>query len=216
LRNIPQEEFSKYAKYINNNTAYVIVHPFYYQFFRKSRAKKISPEIHKFMLLQVNNEKNFFSYAIQNQKLVILVMPGNSFSNDYIEFMNDLTRGNDSIIYVSSKNKNSGNIIKEDLEHLNSFFQKLEINDVMIGGGYVGRCQEKFYSIISKTLGQENVAIVPEVSTFSPYDLTLATVKMFLTSEGLININAVNHYIKHSDNKIIENNMNLKNMKFYE
>jgi hypothetical protein len=54
---------------------------------------------------------------------------------------------------------------------------------VLIGGGYIGRCQREFYTQLKSYLGQGSmpIFIVPEYSTISPDDISDSEARYIVT-----------------------------------
>lgn len=99
LDQIPEDKFGDYKKYVNNGSAYVIVHPSYYVFFHNYGSKKVVVErpnwdfsknivdifienypagksnILKKMKESERRERDFIKKASSRGRLVILVLP---------------------------------------------------------------------------------------------------------------------------------------------
>lgn len=100
LNEIPEEKFIEYKKYVNNGTAYAIVHPSYYVFFHNydKKAKVViersrgdysknivdmfiddyaagNSKIIKYMKDMERRERDFLKKASSRERLVILVLP---------------------------------------------------------------------------------------------------------------------------------------------
>src|SRR3990172_2292360 len=108
LNDIPEKSFVEYKKYVQNGTAYVIVHPAYYIFFHDYNDNKLVIERRSGNLLKnivdvfiedypvgnnqmlqkmregQNKEKDFLRKAVSQKGLVILVLPPNYINHhDY-------------------------------------------------------------------------------------------------------------------------------------
>ncbi|MBI5634727.1 MAG: hypothetical protein HZA15_14755 [Nitrospirae bacterium] len=224
LNDIPSVSYGEYAKYIDSSkSVYIIVHPSYYLFFhsRKSQVTRDpldlkdsivdvflkEPPRKAVMQLeqeQQRNEKNFLEYLTMNEKLVILLLPrnyraANSYafkkSNDeYARYLNEIANGSPSILYMESESASVGRLLSEDLIVLLSFLEAIGAKSVLIGGGYVGRCQKEFYGYVTKYSFGSNYFIVPELSTFSPEDITENTARSFIDN-GRIDLKASSEFV---------------------
>jgi hypothetical protein len=224
LHDIPSESYSEYARYLDNNkSVYIVVHPSYYLFFHSKKPRvtrnpldlndsivdlflKDSPK-EAVMLLeqeQQRNEKNFLEYLTMDEKLVILLLPRNyrtagsysyRYSNDeYARYLNEIANGSPSILYMESESASVGRLLSEDLIVLLSFLEAIGAKSVLIGGGYVGRCQKEFYGYVTKYSFGSNYFIVPELSTFSPEDITESTALGFFENDR-INLKTSSEFI---------------------
>jgi hypothetical protein len=223
LNDLPPGSYRDYAGFVENRSVYIFVHPAYYPFFHSKRpgnirtADNFSDSIADVFLKQtfadpvmrieqeqLRNEKNFIEYLSTDNKLVILILPRNyskadnykynSGQDEFARYLNGIANGSRSILYIESETSSSGRLLTEDLIVLLSFFEALGIDSVMIGGGYVGRCQKEFYNYISGyTLGGQYY-LVPELSTFSPDDITEKAAKKFLAGER-IDIQSSSEYV---------------------
>jgi len=215
LHDIPSESYGEYARYLDNNrSVYIIVHPSYYLFFhsKKPRITRDPLDLNNsvvdlflkdfpketVMLLeqeQQRNEKNFLEYLTMDNKLVILLLPRNyrtagsysyRYSNDeYARYLNEVANGSPSILYMESESASVGRLLSEDLIVLLSFLEAIGAKSVLIGGGYVGRCQKEFYSYVTKYSFGSNYFIVPELSIFSPEDITESTALGFFENDRI-------------------------------
>ncbi|HDO22776.1 MAG TPA: hypothetical protein ENH38_09450 [Nitrospirae bacterium] len=205
LGDIPRSEYNNYKKFASDGNAYVIVHPAYYVYIQNGSDQGIDNDnmdniVKNFMIGQVRKEREFITAAAKTGKLVLLVIPGKWYSRAYIDYLNTITAGAQSVIFIESKSRNSGRISKNDLVKLKDFFLNLGVTNIVIGGGYVGRCQDHVYQRLSKAFGYDTVAIAPEISSFAPSDISAATVKMFMPSGSLFDFSfrVMTTYIKNN------------------
>lgn len=210
LNDIPPERYRQYRKYVDNGAAYIFVHPSYYPFFhaKKSRTMRKAYELDESIVdlflqstadspvmqleqEQQRNEKNFIEYLTTEEKLVILVLPRNyshssnfeyaKSRDEYARYLNGIANGSPSILYMESESSSSGRLLSDDLIPLLLFLETVGAKEVLIGGGYVGRCQKEFYQYMTN-FAPGNYFIVPEISTFSPADLSDAEASRFIGS----------------------------------
>jgi hypothetical protein len=157
--------------------AYVIVHPAYSLFFRDWR--KEPPSDAKFGLIkkQFENESTLIKTRTSAGAIVVLVIPGNYAADSvapqsFVSWMNSLTEQGDSVYFVPTEASNSGSLAVNDVVEFYEFLKTMKIGRLLIGGGYIGRCQKEFYYQVSEHLDQGAAVIVPEFSSVSPDDIT--------------------------------------------
>jgi len=165
----------------------VIVHPAYSVFFR-DRSKDTYSEM-KYHLLkqQFDNEARLIRSQTAVGKVVILVLPGNFAADSqaplsFVSYLNSMATGTRPVYYVQSETSSSGTLSMNDMVNLYQFLQSMKVNKVMIGGGYIGRCQREFYGQLTTYLDRSRAYIVPEISTISPDDVSDAEARTILSS----------------------------------
>jgi len=224
LQDVPAGSYGEYVKYIDSNkSVYIFVHPSYYLFFHSKKPQVTRPPLDlkdslvdlflkepqmKAVLRlgqeQQRNEKNFLEYLTMDEKLVMLLLPRNyrtansytymNSSDEYTRYLNEIANGSPSILYMESESASVGRLLSEDLVMLLSFLEAIGAKSVLIGGGYVGRCQKEFYSYVTKYSFGSNYFIVPELSTFSPEDITEDTAGSFIENDQ-INLKASSEFV---------------------
>jgi len=224
LNDIPSGSYGEYTKYIDSNkSVYVFVHPSYYLFFHSKKPQVTrdplnlrdsivdvflkEPPRKSVMQLeqeQQRNEKNFLEYLTMDEKLVILLLPRNyrtagnytykNSNDEYARYLNEIANGSPSILYMESESASVGRLLSEDLIVLLSFLEAIGAKSVLIGGGYVGRCQKEFYSYVTKYSFGSNYFIVPELSTFSPEDITENAARSLIENDR-INLKASSEFV---------------------
>ncbi len=212
-------------------TAYIIVHPSYYLFFQK-KAYTIEPSDTKnivqafvemnfpaentflnLMKIYESRENTFLSSVQSNNKLVILITPGNyrqsrtylfkNAADEYARYLNEATKGSSSILSIESENTDTGRVSKQDMDALIHYLKLRGVQNILIGGGYVGRCLDEFYRTFSGEWREGTVAVIPDLSAFSPNDVTETTARMLLTPDQNLNVIAANYFIKNGGIKKI-------------
>lgn len=224
LNNIPAEKYPDYSKFMDNGMIYIIVHPAYFVFFHNNKPVilrtpdnfdssivdiflKDGPDnrILKLVQQQQRNEKNFIEQITTDGKLVMLVLPkdynnhpsypyGSGTEDEYARYINEITNGSGSAIYIESSSPTGGKLLTNDLIMLLAFLGKIGAKSVLVGGGYVGRCQEEFYNYVSSYSATGNYFIVPEISIFSPEDLSEKKAESLSDGEK-INFQAASEFI---------------------
>lgn len=238
LHDLTYASIDELRKNIGVREAYIIVHPSYYVFFDKKPFSvrsdtnlnmvqsflktefKDSEAIVHYLKDYEREEMQLISSSHDKKRIVILILPGRynqskqylykNGHDEYARYLNDATKNAYSVFYIESENANSGKISDFDKSVLIDFLTKLGINKIMIGGGYVGRCQEEFYKMLSESWNEEDMAIIPEISAFSPNDITDSTAKMLLTADRKINPWAVKYFIKNGGLDTLGKKLNVK------
>jgi hypothetical protein len=163
------------------------------------RLLNVPPPDEEFALLQAQERRmrDFLEFMSQRQKLVIVVVPrhyerykGYKYRKDhdeYTRYLNEVTNFSESIIFAESRSPNRGYLTDEDGIRLMEFLLSVDAKTIYIGGGYIGRCLEDFYKLITQEFGPEDIYVVPELSDVSPRELTKKMAKTLLTPDGDIN-----------------------------
>ncbi len=174
-------------------------------------------------------ESNFLEFKSTEQKLIILILPGDykKYSNyrykngldEYTRYINDVTNMSESVLYLESKKPNSGQLIEYDLTTLIEFLQKIGATSVLVGGEYVGRCEEDFYRQLSGAIGPSMaVEIVPELSPVSPDDMN-TDMKDLLDPKNRLDVQAATYNILKDAYQKLASTPKIRNLKsrlFYE
>lgn len=198
LSDIPHGAYFDYMDYVKDGAVYIIVHPAYYFFFQNESAllhKKSNTAIYDYMIQQLSNEQKFLSHARAEKILVILVTPGDKLPVEYVKYLNDVTSEAKSFLYLESKKMNAGTLRDADELLLQEFLDVLGVKKILLGGGYIGRCQGHVYNGLSVIYSPETISIVPEISTFSPGDISAETIEWFMTPSRNFDLEAVASFI---------------------
>lgn len=155
---------------------YIIVHPGYGVFFQDLVKEKHAESKYLLLHKQFENEAAFLTSRAASGATIILVLPGNFMTESvapesFVSYLNKTAKG-PSVYYMTSKTSNSGHIDKDVMIDLFAFLKSVKAERIMIGGGYVGRCQGEFFSELTSYGSAEGTYIVPEISTISPVDIT--------------------------------------------
>jgi len=209
LNDISADRYEHYRKYVDNGSVYIFVHPSYYLFFHAQNPRfvrgpdDLSNSIVDIFLQnspynavtqleqeQQKNEKSFMEYLTTGEKLVILILPRDYLHSanygyihgpdEYARYLNGIANGASSILYIESASSSSGKLFADDLIPLLSFLKAVGARTVLIGGGYVGRCQREFYQYVTNFEFAGTYYLVPELSTFSPEDISEKTASGFI------------------------------------
>ena len=189
----------------------IMVHPAYSLFFREERRSTYSEAKYALLKFQLDNEARFISEIAKSDNLLILVLPGNYQQDSlaplsYTFYLNSSTKSSPLVYYITSETSSSGSMSSDTMVTLYGFLQRVKADKVLIGGGYIGRCQREFYSQITTYVDKIPAFIVPEISSISPDDIdsdeaqtivnslqrrNYAPVKKFIEKKGRGNANVL-------------------------
>jgi len=154
----------------------IMVHPAYSLFFREERRSTYSEAKYDLLKFQLDNEAHFIGEIAKSDNLLILVLPGNYQKDSlaplsYTFYLNSSTRSSPRVFYIYSETSSSGTLSTATMVALYGFLQRVKADKVLIGGGYIGRCQREFYDQIMTYVETIPAYIVPEISSISPDDI---------------------------------------------
>jgi hypothetical protein len=154
----------------------IMVHPAYSLFFREERRSTYSEAKYDLLKFQLDNEARFIGEIAKSDNLLILVLPGNYQKDSlaplsYTFYLNSSTQSGPLVYYITSETSSSGSLSTDTMVTLYGFLQKVKADKVLIGGGYIGRCQREFYNQITTYVDKIPAFIVPEISSISPDDI---------------------------------------------
>lgn len=156
---------------------FIMVHPAYSLFFRGENGSKYTEAKYALLARQFENEARFIAEASKAGKIVVLIIPGKYESESiaplsYTAYLNNATAAGDAVFYLFSESPSTGSLSMNDMVDLYRFLQGIRVGKVLIGGGYIGRCQREFYKELTAHFDYASSFIVPEISTISPDDIT--------------------------------------------
>ena len=206
LNSVPPKDYASFAKYLDNGSAYIVIHPAFYPFFHT--LKRLTPRIsnvqtakelpklnvvEKFLAFTPRDEemavlqaqerrtRDFLEFKSTQGKLMIIVVPKNfnkyngyvyrQGPDEYMRYLNEVTNGSDSVVFIESKNPNRGFATEEDGVLLMDFLAAIQAKNIYVSGGYVGRCLDDFYMSLTAAYGSKTIFVVPELSDVSPQEL---------------------------------------------
>lgn len=226
LYEIDEEDYNSYARFLDNGSVYIIVHPAYYTFFQRPLSTfeddTLSPDNELERLLSEKNlspktalikaqEKalrDFLEYASTTKRLVILILPGGYRKYDGYKFkghrdelrryINEVTNESESVIYIYSKKPNRGLLTEKDTARLLKFLSAIKPQNILIGGGYLGRCLEDFWRTL-EPFYSERIYLVPELVAISPSDMGVFQAYGMLRSDGSVDIEKLTENIRNNN-----------------
>ncbi|HAM52678.1 MAG TPA: hypothetical protein DCP92_19020 [Nitrospiraceae bacterium] len=217
LLDLPESEYSKYQRYLDGGTLYIVVHPAYYVFFENHEPNTTVGDPVEALLKQVALTKDdqflreqeralrdFLEITSTRKRLILLILPGDykDFSgytyrnapDAYARYINSVTNSSESVLYLYSEQPFRGALSYESQQSLLHFLEAVSPKAIRIGGGYVGRCIEDFYRNLTTSVGEDKVTIAGEISAFSPEDLNGLDLNDFLKG-GTLNISALKQVV---------------------
>jgi hypothetical protein len=165
----------------------VMVHPAYSLFFREEQRSAYTEAKYDLLKFQLDSEARFISEIAKTDNLLILVLPGNFQQESiaplsYTYYLNAATGEGTSVYYITSETWSSGALSMDTMVTLYGFLRKVGATRMLIGGGYIGRCQREFHSQVSTYVEMVSPYIVPEISSASPDDISSREAQEMLVS----------------------------------
>jgi hypothetical protein len=234
LVNVPQNEYKDYKEYLDDGAVYIMAHPSFFPFFHypkklvdntsKSISKenvvekllKTKPKNFEFAVLQAQERRtrDFIEFKSTQEKLIIVVVPrdynrytGYTYKrgrDEYMRYINEITNFSKSVLFAESRTPNRGYLREEDAIRLMEFLIAIDAKKILIGGGYVGRCIEDFYTLITQEYGSEGIFIVPELTDISPRELNNALARAMLNKEGELDTDITTNIMRRDLYKVQE------------
>lgn len=216
---------------------FFLVHPSYYIFFHEnpfyltpggpknavqtfieSSLSETSPIV-RLMKDYEQKEMEFIASAGNNKKIVILILPGNYQNakqfryrnevDEYARYINESSGTSTTVFYIESTHSTTGKIDPYDQKALVNFLKKIDAQRIFLGGGYIGRCQEEFYKFLMEVWPEEKLAIIPEISAFSPNDISDSTAQMLMNAENRLDPRAAKYFLKNGGLESLSKKINI-------
>ena len=155
----------------------IIVHPGYSLFFREEHKNRYADAKFELLKIQLENEEQFIREISGTDHILVLVLPGDYQHESvaplsYTYYLNKATGGSRTVYAVYSETSSSGVLPTESLVNLYSFLRGAGTKMVLVGGGYIGRCQREFYNQLVTYVDNISFYVAPEISSISPDDIT--------------------------------------------
>lgn len=156
---------------------FIIVHPGYAFFFNGEKRERYRGEKFRLLELQFGNEARFIAEQAGRKSVVILIVPGNYRTDSvaplaYTSYLNGAASAGQTVFYIPSETSSNGTIAPDDMVTLYRFIQDAKADKVLVGGGYIGRCQREFYNQLTTYYERAQTYLVREISTISPDDVS--------------------------------------------
>jgi hypothetical protein len=234
---IHESDYPKYSQFLDESTLYIIVHPAYGVFFNERPRdlvldnpldaflnEKAYTKEKRFLQEQERSLRDFLEITSTRKRLVILVLPGDykdysgylyrDLDDEYARYINSVTNSSESVLYLYSEKPNRGGLSEESQKKLATFIQSVDPKNILIGGGYLGRCVEDFYRGLAKGIGKEKIAIAAEITSIGREDLKDLSLGDFLI-EGKLNIAMIKEIINSNNMKGTSLTQFLRNYRNY-
>jgi hypothetical protein len=224
LDEVNEEDYRNYSRYLDHDAVYIIVHPAYYAFFHGSNELNdylslparnavellLQEPAHssKTRLQQAQEKRlrDFLEYMSTDKKLVILVLPRDyrryagykfrSGNDEFRRYINEVTNGSDSVLYLYSKRTNRGTLAEKDRRRLLRFLYAVKAKEILLGGGYIGRCLEDFYKDMEQYYSDDKLYLVPEITSTSPSDMSSGAASDVLDADGMVDVGKLSRSIQ--------------------
>ncbi len=238
LYDINEEDYAQYSGYLDNGSVYIIVHPAYYTFFQRplfpfDDVISVDNELDRLLgepnfspkttLIKAQEKalRDFLEYASTTKRLVILILPGGykkydgykfkGHRDEFRRYINEVTNESESVVYMYSKKPNRGLLTEKDTARLLKFLSAIKPRNILIGGGYLGRCLEDFWRTI-EPFYSERIYLVPELVAISPSDMGVFQAYGMLRSDGTVDIEKLTENIRNNNIGNQDIQPRLKNM----
>ena len=158
---------------------YIVVHPGYSLFFSGAddqKGMRYGGAKYGMLEAQFLAEARFLGDLVRAGSLVILIVPG-SYQTDsiaplaYAGYLNAVAYG-PTVLYLPSTGSSVGTVSSEDMVNLFHFLEAVKPVRVLVGGGYIGRCEREFYNQLTAYYDRNKTFILQEASAVSPDDVT--------------------------------------------
>lgn len=177
IQKITAQSLNAATRRTSPTDVFIIVHPAYSVFFRDAQKAKYSKIKYDLLKKQFDNETRSIADRVSAGDLVVIIVPGNYGADSvaplsYTAYLNTVASASRSVYYVYSESSSTGKISMEDMINLYRFLLGVKVNKVMMGGGFIGRCQREFYNQLTTYLDKAQAFIVPEMSSLSLDDIS--------------------------------------------
>jgi len=237
LSEISEQDYINYRQYLDDGDLYIIIHPAYSIFFHDEEPLYVSRNMvdsfidettytktSRFIREQERSLRDLLEITSTRKRLILLVLPGNYKDyNGYIfkgkpdlfaRYINSVTNSSESVIYLYSEKPNRGRLSETSKSSVIKFFRSVNPERIIIGGGYLGRCNEDFYKDFSGSNFREKMIIAGEISAFSSDDMNRFDIDDFL-KDGKLNIHLLKEVVSTKGVKGLSFKEILKNYRDY-
>jgi hypothetical protein len=242
LADLDERDYADFGKYLDEGDLYIIIHPAYYAFFDAESSSFLEPlpgeaqpnALQQFLQSQTFSSKgrlmqaqermlrDFLEYASTAKKLVLLVLPGDYTEasayrygdgrDEYRRYINEVTNESESVLYLFSKRTSTGSLRPADKKRLLKFLSAVSPRKVLIGGGYLGRCVGELWKDIREGYPQDNIYLVPEITAWSPSDVSSDDASAFLRPDGSLDLEKFSAAAEQKNMKTQKPNLPVRNL----
>ncbi len=208
LDDLSESDYPAYRKYLDDGIFYIIVHPAYSVFFNDGEpyrsddnpvdaflSERMFSKYRKFVQEQERSLRDFLEITSTRKRLVLLVLPGDygdysgfvytGMADEYARYINSVTNGSESVLYLFSEKPFRGYLQDRSRQRLVRFIETVRPKNILLGGGYLGRCVEDFYRQLTASIGPEDVSVVAEITSIGSEDLKKISIEDFLKEDKL-------------------------------
>lgn len=176
-----------------------MVHPGYSFFFTLGKKMRYRGAKYRLMEHQFEAEARFIVSQAAQGRIVILIVPGNYEKDStapfaYASYLNSMA--GPAVFSLLSETSSNGTISTSDVVTLFHFLQSLRAKRVVIGGGYIGRCQREFHKQLTSYLDGDKVFVLREASAISPQDVSHEKADRILSSLKQRDYSSVEDFMK--------------------
>jgi hypothetical protein len=191
LTKIKPEEYSTYKQYLDDGDLYVIVHPAYSIFFHDLQPYYLGSPVESVLnestysnaatltREQERSLRDFIEITSTRKRLIVLVLPGDYLdyggyyykgkTDLFARYVNSVTNSSESVLYLYSEKPNRGRLSIKSKERLIEFFEAVNPERIIIGGGYLGRCIQDFYKNISPSRFGKKMMVAGEINGYNDF-----------------------------------------------
>lgn len=153
----------------------IMVHPGYSFFFTLGSKVRYRGAKYRLLEHQFEAEARFLAAQAARGRIVILIVPGkyetdSSAPRAYASYLN--SAAGPAVFHLRSGTSSNGAISTSDVVTLFQFLQAVRANRVLIGGGYIGRCQREFHTQLTSYFDAGKTFLIREASAISPQDIS--------------------------------------------
>lgn len=170
--------------------------------------------------------RDFIEYMAAEGRLVVLVLPRDYRSHvtygavpgydEYARYLNEMSNGAENIVYIESAAYDRGQLLPEDLDVLIRFLRASGARSVMVGGGFIGKCQSGFTQTLADVMLPGFLFTVPELTQFAPADMKRDKVNI-LKDDGRISREQLYQYFRtFAYDEVTEEWLPWKTLPFYD
>jgi hypothetical protein len=155
----------------------VMVHPAYSLFFREEHRSAYTEAKFDLLKFQLDSEARFITETAKAGSVLIIVLPGDFMEEStaalsFITYLNSTAGSGASVYYLTSDSWSTGRLSMNNMVTLYGFLNDIKATKMLIGGGYIGRCQREFYNQVAAYVDKVTPYIVAEISSISPDDIS--------------------------------------------
>lgn len=187
IRKLTAFSAAEVAPELQGKPVTVMVHPAYSLFFREENRSAFTEAKYDLLQFQLDSEARFISEIARTNNILILLLPGNFQKESiaplsYTYYLNAAAGNSPTVYYLTTETWSTGSLSMDSMVTLYGFLKKTGAKKLLVGGGYIGRCQKDFYNQLTAYVDRIETFIVPEISSISPDDISEQDARDILVS----------------------------------